>query len=117
MGEQGFGGPRGGHCGPRQDSASGIEVSQEYTDNVNAILNSDTDVANLIAEGYNVTSIHPIVKSVVQGDGSITTAANTAVVTMTNGTSGQATVTVDVTNATVTQITTTTRTVIDKTSS
>jgi len=95
----------------------GIEVSSEYTANVNAILNNDTDVANLIAEGYNVTSIHPIIKTVVQGDGSIATQATTAVVTMTNGTSGYATVNVDVANAQVTQITTITRTVIDKTSS
>jgi hypothetical protein len=116
MMDAGFGG-RGGHFGQgSRGGMGGIEVSQEYTDNVNAILNSDSDVANLISQGYNVTAIRPIVKSVVQGDTTLTTQATTAVVTMSNGTSEYVTVNVDVENAQVTQITTVTRTVIDKTS-
>lgn len=91
-----------------------IEVSSEYTANVNAILNNDTDIANLISEGYNVTSINPIIKNVIQGDGTITTQATTAIVTLQNGTSGYATANVDLSQSKVTQIVTITRTVIDK---
>jgi len=119
QGSSGFGaGPRG-QCGRGGSFMGGmaIEVSSEYTTNVNAILNNDTDVQNLISQGYNVTSISPIVKNVIQGDGTLVTQATTAIVTMQNGTSGYATVTVDVTNSTVTQIVTITRTVIDKSSS
>ncbi len=116
--EQGFGGR--GH-GPRMESIGngmyGLEVSSEYTANVNAILGNDTDVAGLIAQGYNVTSINPIVKNVIEGDGTLATKATTTIVTMQNGTSGYVTVNVDVTNCKVTQITLITRTVIDKSSS
>jgi len=123
MDSQGFngfgGGPAGGHGGHGQmmggmDNMNNIEVSTEYTANVNAILGNDSDVQNLIAQGYNVTSINPIVKTVIQGDGTIATQATNATVILTNGTSGFATVNVDVANAKVTQIITITRTVIDK---
>jgi len=93
-----------------------IEVSEEYTAAVNAILVKDSDVANLVSQGYNVTAIKPIIKTVVGADGTVTTKATTAVVLM-QGTSGFATVKVDVTNQAVTEIVTITRTVIDKTSS
>jgi hypothetical protein len=117
MGEQGFG---GGHRGCRQGSMGGmgnVEVSSEYTANVNAILENDTDVQDLISQGYNVTSINPIIKNVIEADGTLTTKATTAVVTLQNGTSGFATVSVDVSAAKVTQIVIITRTVIDKTTS
>ena len=120
QGSSGFGGGPGGHGGNGggfMGSMANIEVSAEYTANVNAILNNDSDVLNLIAEGYNVTSINPIVKNVIQGDGTLVTQATTAIVAMQNGTSGYATVNVDVTNSTVTQIVTITRTVIDKSTS
>ena len=93
-----------------------IEVSSEYTASVNAILESDSDVQNLISQGYNVTAIRPNVKSVIAADGTIATKATTANVLLQNGTSGYATVSVDVANAKVTQIVIVTRTVIDKTS-
>jgi hypothetical protein len=118
MMEQGFGGR--GHSARMElvgNGMYGIEVSSEYTANVNSILGNDTDVASLIQQGYNVTSINPIVKNIIEGDGTIATKANTAIVTMQNGISGYATVNVDVTNAKVTQITLITRTVIDKSSS
>jgi hypothetical protein len=115
-GEPGFGGHRG--CGPRFMGGMGnIEVSSEYAATVNAILNNDTDVQNLITEGYNVTSIHPIIKSVIGADGTVTTKATTAIVTLQNGTSGYATVSVDVEQAKVTRIVIITRTVIDKSTS
>ena len=119
MDNQGFSGGPGSHGGHGQmmgaiDSMNSIEVSTEYTANVNAILGNDSDVQNLIAQGYNVTSINPIVRTVIQGDGTIVTQATNATVILTNGTSGFATVNVDVTNVKVTQIITITRTVIDK---
>ncbi len=120
QGFSGFGGGPGGHGGHGEGFMGGmanIEVSTEYTANVNAILNNDTDVQNLISQGYNVTSINPVVKNVIQGDGALVTQATTAIVTMQNGTSGYATVKVDVTNSAVTQIVTITRTVIDKSTS
>ena len=92
-----------------------IEVSSEYTANVNTILDGDSDVQDLISQGYNVTSINPIVKNVIEADGTLVTKATTASVTLQNGTSGYATVSVDVEQAKVTQIVIITRTVIDKT--
>jgi hypothetical protein len=118
-GDRGFGGGPGGH-GDRGGFMGGlvnIEVSSEYTANVNAILVADTDVQNLISEGYNVTSIHPLVKNIIEADGTMVTKATTATAMLQNGTSGYATVNVDVENAKVTQIVIITRTVIDKTSS
>jgi hypothetical protein len=119
MDNQGFGGGPGGHGGHGQmmgvmNNMNNVEVGTEYTANVNAILGNDSDVQNLVAQGYNVTSINPIVKTVIQEDGTIATQATNAAVILTNGTSGFATVKVDVANAKVTQIITITRTVIDK---
>lgn len=122
MMEQGFngfgGGPRGrgGHGGFMMGGARNIEVSEEYTAAINAMLGKDSDVQNLVSQGYNVTAINPIVKSVIGADGVVTTQATTAVVFM-QRTSGFATVKVDVANQAVTEIVTITRTVIDKTSS
>ena len=94
-----------------------IEISTEYTETVNTILEADTDVQTLIAEGYNVTSIRPIIKTVIEADGTILAKATTAVVTLQNGTSGYAVTDVDVLQAKVTQTVIFTRTVIDKTTS
>ena len=117
-GEMGFGRGHRGHggCMGGMGGMGNIEVSSEYTENVNAILDSDSDVQDLISQGYNVTSINPIVKNVIEADGTLATKATTAVVTLQNGTSGYATVNVDVEQAKVTQIVIITRTVIDKTS-
>jgi hypothetical protein len=115
MGDQGFGGGHRG-CGRGFMGRMGnIEVSSEYTATVNAILNNDTDVQNLITEGYNVTSINPIIKNVIGADGTVTTKATTAIVTLQNGTSGYAVASVDISQAKVTRIVIFTRTVIDKT--
>jgi hypothetical protein len=121
MMEQGFGGfgrgpgGQGGH-GFMMSGLGNYEVSTEYTDAVDAILDNDSDVANLVSQGYNVTAINPVVKTVIEADGTVATKATAAVVLM-QGTSGYATVKVDVTNAAVTQIVTVTRTVIDKSTS
>ena len=112
--EHGFGrGWKGCESGLRGD----IEVSSEYTQKVNNILGSDDDVKNLTAQGYNMTSIRPQVKSVVAADGSITTKASTATVIFVKDKTGYATVNVDVIGAKVTKIVIITRTVIDKSAS
>lgn len=115
---QGF----GGRCGRGFGELGGmgmnsIEVSTDYTNAVKNILGNDTDVANLISQGYNITAIHPQIHSIVQADGTITTNASTAAVLLVNGTLGYSIVNVDVANAKVTYIDTITRTVIDKSSS
>ncbi len=115
-GDQGFDGAMGQGMshGGFMGGMNNLEVTSEYTANVTAVLNADTDIANLIAQGYNVTSINPIVKDVIQGDGTIATQATTAIVTLQNGTSSYATANVDLSQAKVTQIVIITRTVIDK---
>jgi hypothetical protein len=117
MGDQGFGGGHRGCGSGFMGGMNNIEVSSEYTATVNAILNNDTDVQNLITQGYNVTSIRPIIKNVIEADGTVTTKATTAIVTLQNGTSGYAVASVDISQAKVTQIVIFTRTVIDKTTS
>lgn len=120
MGVQRPGGGLGcgrGHRGGGAGGMGNIEVSSEYTETVNAILEADTDVQNLVAEGYNVTLIRPIIKTVVEADGTITTKATTAVVILQNGTSGYAVTQVDISQAKVTQIVIFTKTIIDKTTS
>ncbi len=111
FGDQMMGGR--GH-GPGGCGLGRIEVSTEYNQTVMNIVNSDSDVKNLISQGYSVQDVRPIIKSVVQADGTVVTKATTAIVTLVNGTTGRAAVTVDVTNAKVTQIVIETRTVITK---
>ncbi len=115
----GFGGGPRSHGGRvfGCTSMGNIEVSSEYNSTVTAILDNDTDVQNLISEGYTVQSINPIFKTVIEADGTVTTKATTAVAFLQNGTSGYATAKVDITNAKVTEIVIITRTVIDKTNS
>jgi len=117
MGDQRFGGGHRGHGPGFMGGIGNIEASSEYTATVNAILYNDTDVQGLVSQGYNITSINPIVKNVIEADGTLVTKATTAVVTLQNGTSGFVTVKVEVSEGKVTQIVIITRTVIDKTSS
>ena len=63
-----------------------------------------------------MTTINPVFKYVVAGDGTVTLKATTAQVLLLNGTSGTAIANVDVANAKVTQLEIFTQTVIDKTS-
>jgi hypothetical protein len=93
-----------------------METSKSVQPNqtVMNIVNNDSDVQNLLTQGYSVQGAIPIIKSVVQGDGTVVTSATNAVVMLANGTAGRAEVYVDVTNAKVTQIVITTRTVITK---
>ena len=102
FGRHGFGG-----YGP-------VEVSTEFEQKVTDIAKNDSDVQNLLADGYNVTSVRPIIKTVVDGDGNVVTKATSAILMLQKDTTGQACVLVDLEQAKVTQIVILTRTVIDK---
>jgi len=91
-----------------------ITVSEEYKDNVISIAQNDSDVQNLLADGYNITKVRPIITTTVEGDGTVTTKATTAIVTLEKDTTGRAFVTVSVEEGKVTQIVILTRTVIEK---
>jgi hypothetical protein len=104
-----FGGPQG-DCG----RGGSITVSQEYKDNVINITESDTDVQKLLAEGYNITGVRPLINATVEADGTVTMKATNAIVTLVQNTTGRAIVWVNVEQAKVTRIEILTMTVIDK---
>jgi hypothetical protein len=94
-----------------------ITVTQAYKDNVISIVNNDSDVQNLLTNGYNITSIRPIISTIIEGDGTVTMKATTAIVVLTKDTAnatGRALVTVNVEGAKVTRIEIFSRTVIEK---
>jgi hypothetical protein len=91
-----------------------VEVSEEFKQNVINIAESDEDVQNLLADGYNVTGVRPVIKSVVEADGTVVTKATDAIVILSNNTTSRASVWVDVEEGTVTKIVILTRTVIEK---
>jgi hypothetical protein len=105
---RGFGGP-GGMMG----GFGSIQVSSDFTQNVTNIVQNDSDVKNLLAQGFNITSIRPVISTVIDGNGNVTTSATTANVIL-QSTTGRALVVVDLTQAKVTKIVTTTTTVINK---
>ncbi len=91
-----------------------IEVSDEFKENVLSIANADSDVQALLADGYNITQVGPIIKSVVEADGTVVTKATSAIVMLEKDTTSRATALVDIEEAKVTEIVILTRTVIDK---
>jgi len=91
-----------------------ITVSQEYTDNVINITESDSDVQTLLAEGYNITGVRPIINFTVEADGTVTMKATNAIVTLSQNTTGRAIVWVNIEQAKVTRIEILSITVIDK---
>ena len=90
-----------------------IEVSEGFKDKVINIAKSDEDVQNLLNDGYVITNVRPIVKTIVGDDGSVMMKATDAIVTL-NKESARAIVKVDVENAKVTEIVTFTKTTITK---
>jgi hypothetical protein len=91
-----------------------ITVSQEYKDKVINIAQNDSDVQKLLADGYNITDVRPIINTIVEADGTVTMKATTAIVTLCQNTTGRAFVTVNVEEGKVTEIVILTRTVIEK---
>jgi hypothetical protein len=110
----------GGHGFGRQGFGWGggnITVSQAYKDNVINIAKNDSDVQNLLADGYNITNVRPIISTVVEADGTVTMKATTAIVVLEKDTTnalGRAFVKVNVEEGKVTTIEILTRTVIQK---
>jgi hypothetical protein len=107
-------GPRSGRPGPGFGNFGPIEVSEEFKQTVTNIAESDEDVQNLIADGYNVTTVRPIIKTVVDAEGNVVTKATSAVILLQKDTTGHASVLVNIEEAKVTQIVILTRTVIEK---
>ena len=91
-----------------------IEVSEEFKENVINIAESDEDVQDLLDDGYNITRVRPIVKSIIEADGDVETKATSAVVMLCKDTTSKAFVWVNVEEGTVTKIVILTRTVIEK---
>jgi hypothetical protein len=73
-----------------------VVISDEYKQKVLSILQSDSNTAALLSQGYNITCIKPVVSIVIGGDGTITLKATKAIVTLSNGSGGRAVVYVDV---------------------
>jgi hypothetical protein len=82
-----------------------IQVSSAFTQNVTDILKSSTDVQALLSQGYNVTSITPVITTTINGNGDLVTQATSANVTL-QGPNGRAFVVVNLTTAKVTKIVT-----------
>jgi hypothetical protein len=119
MGEQGrfgFGGrgPFEPRMGGGMGQYGGIEVSTDYQNNVINIAKNDTDVQQLLNDGYNITRVIPTLKTVIDGTGNVVTQATNATVILTKADTGYALVSVDLQQSKVTQIVTYTRTVIQK---
>jgi len=107
----------GGHGFGRRGFGWGpgsITVSQDYKDKVISIAQNDSDVQSLLASGYNITDVRPMINTVVEADGTVTMKATTAVVVLEKDTTGRAFVTVNVEEGKVTRIEILTRTVIEK---
>lgn len=111
FGNQGFGGHGGfggfgGFAGNFNGTGS-IQVSSAFTQNVTDVLNSNTDVEALLSQGWNVTSISPVITTTINGNGNVVMQATSANVIL-QGTDGRAFVVVDLTTQTVTKLVTTT---------
>ena len=109
MGHRGMGRGFGGGFGP-----GAIEVSPDFTANVTNIAKSDSDVQNLLNQGYNITSIHPVITSTIDGNGNVVTRASTANVLLQGDNGSRSFVVIDLSQAKVTKIVTLTVTEIDK---
>jgi hypothetical protein len=103
-----------GHRGmDRGFGSEAIQLSNDFTANATNIAKNDIDVQNLLNQGYNITSIRPIISTTVDGNGNVVTKASTADLTLI-GTNGRALVVVDLSQTKVTKIVTLTMTEIDK---
>jgi hypothetical protein len=116
MGFGGFDSHRGMGMGRGFGGSGGlgsIQVSSDFTQNVTNIAKNDFDVQNLLNQGYNVTSVRPVISTMIDGNGNIVTKASSADLTL-QSSNGRAFVVVDLNQAKVTKIVTLTMTEIDK---
>jgi len=91
-----------------------IQVSEEFEQNIINIAKSDTDVQNLLTEGYNVTAVKPIIKTIIDAEGNVVNKATDAILLLENDPNGRAFVIVDIEDAKVTEIVISPITVIEK---
>ena len=95
-----------------------VELSEEFEQKVTNIAESDTDVQDLLDEGYTISTIRPVIKRAIDADGYVATKATNAIMLLqkedTSGASGSASVSIDIDAGKVTQVIILTRTVIDK---
>ncbi len=91
-----------------------IQVSADFTANVTNIAKSDSDVQNLLNQGFNITSIRPVITTSIDGNGTLVTQASTANVLLVGNNGSRSFVVVDLSQAKVTKIVTLTVTEIDK---
>ena len=59
---RGFGGGLG---------SGAIQLSADFTANVTNIAKSDSDVQNLLTQGFNITSIRPVITTSIDGNGNV----------------------------------------------
>ncbi|MBS7628203.1 hypothetical protein KEJ36_05315, partial [Candidatus Bathyarchaeota archaeon] len=90
-----------------------LEVSAEFEERILSIVNEDSDVKELLEEGYNITGIRPTIKAMVQANGDITMKATGAIVSM-RGEGGWAQVQVDLEVGKVIRIVIVSKKVIEK---
>jgi len=91
-----------------------IQISSEFNQNVTTIAQSDTDVQNLLSQGYNITNIRPVISTTIDGNGNIVTKASTANILLQGDNGSRSFVVVDLSQAKVTKIVTLAITEIDK---
>ncbi|MEM1645568.1 MAG: hypothetical protein QXL96_06840 [Ignisphaera sp.] len=63
-------------------SGIAVEISNEFKEKVIKILELNPNTSNLLANGYNITYIKPIINLIVQGDGSVVMKVIRAIVLM-----------------------------------
>ncbi|MEM2740218.1 MAG: hypothetical protein QXQ29_05410 [Candidatus Bathyarchaeia archaeon] len=91
-----------------------IEISEEYKMNILNILNNDEDAKDLLEKGYNVTTIIPNIKIVVQGNGEVILKAMEATVILRKDSEGIAYVEVNLELGKVTRIVILSKIIIEK---
>ena len=91
-----------------------VEISEEYRSRVLEILSSDEDVAKLLSEGYNVTSVRPVIKAYIAADGTVTLKASQALVTLVKKGEGVAVALVDLDQGKVVKLVVYSKTIIEK---
>jgi len=108
-----------GRCGWRGGWGrfGSIEISEEFEQAAIDIAKGDSDVQEtLLAQGYSITGVRPVIKAKVEADGEVTTKATSAIVMLENeDATSRASVWVDLDAQSVTKIVILTRTVIEKT--
>lgn len=87
-----------------KDIGPRVVVSDEFKERVVGVLRSDSDTAKLLAEGYNITNVKPVIKAYVGADGTVSFKAVEAIVTLHKSGTGWALVIVNIEQSKVVKI-------------